>query len=277
MARNNPGAVSRRAFLRTGGTLVAAGVTALRLAGAEKIEPALMPDPEVTRILDGLGDNSLAVLPTTKVAGEFNDLARLFQLDQRGPGGRDFTIKMIWAPERRRALFCGANHGSPHRLNDCWEFDLAANTWQLLYPPDYNDGRNALQFNSKVILKDGVIQTERGGPVHVAHTWWQFTYDPVRKRALWMCCWPGQQRLHEIYSFPKPTSTPGRPCGRSTPPARSGNSSRRSPLTLAMPSAPGWSISPIWAVPCSRAAGSSCRRRTAGSSSHPPAVLRTCP
>lgn len=190
-------AVSRRAFLRTGGTLIAGGLTLPRLAASEQIDPALTPDPEVTKILDGLGDNSLAVLPSTKVTGEFNDLARLFQLDKRGPGGRDFTIKMVWAPERRRALFCGANHGTPHRLNDCWEFDLAANTWQLLYAPDFNDGRNARQFNSKVILKDGVIQTEGGGPVHAAHTWWQFTYDPVRKRALWICCMPGLKRLHE--------------------------------------------------------------------------------
>src|SRR5262245_41005414 len=112
---------SRRAFLRMSGALIAGGLTLPRLAASEKIEPTLAPDPEVTKILDGLGDNSLAVLPPTKVTGEFNDLARLFQLDKRGPMGRDFTIKMVWAPERRRALFCGANHGSPHRLNDCWE------------------------------------------------------------------------------------------------------------------------------------------------------------
>jgi hypothetical protein len=219
-----------------GGALIAGGLALPRLLASERIDPPLAPDPEVTGILDGLGDNSLAVLPATRVAGEFNDLARLFQLDKRGPMGRDFTIKMVWAPERRRALFCGANHGSPHRLNDCWEFDLAANTWQLLYAPDYNDSRNERQFNSKVLLKDGVIQTERGGPVHVAHTWWQLTYDPVRKRLLWMCCWPGQGRLHEIYKFPQADLYPGPPLW-SFDPAR-----KQWELLKSTPPHPGYAI-----------------------------------
>src|SRR5581483_2055917 len=39
--------------------------------------------------------------------------------------------------------------------------------------------------------KDGILITAKGGPVHVAHTWWGLTYDPELKAALWMCIWPG--------------------------------------------------------------------------------------
>lgn len=158
---------------------------------------------QVQRALDGLADNSSVLLPSAKIEGEFNELARLFQLDKRGPGPRDFTIKMVWSPERRTALYCGANHGSPHLLNDCWEFDLASNAWRLLFAPTYNYGRSDQQFNSKVVLKDGVVQAEQGGPVHLGHTWSQVAYDPVRKRLLWPLYRPGVQRLHEIYKFPK--------------------------------------------------------------------------
>ena len=68
--------------------------------------------------------------------GDFNDTARRYNLHKTGPLARDFTLKMVWAPERKRVLFCGANHGVPHRLNDVWEFDLAALTWVMLYAPD---------------------------------------------------------------------------------------------------------------------------------------------
>jgi len=98
----------------------------------------------------------------------------------------------LWMPDRKRAFFCGANHGSPHRFNDAWEYDLAANTWVLLYVPDYNDRGKITDYDKKVlVLKDGWLQTTRGGPAHVAHTWWGLTYDPKLKAVLWYCAWPG--------------------------------------------------------------------------------------
>src|SRR5690606_9070749 len=116
------------------------------------------PDPAVETILAGLGDNSAALLPPGKVVGEFGRFAKEFKLDRNGPWGRDFTIKMAWMADRRRAFFCGANHGSPHRLNDAWEYDLPSNTWVLLYDPDYNDSNRRENLPAAgVVLKDGIL------------------------------------------------------------------------------------------------------------------------
>jgi len=159
--------------------------------GAEKVTPALKPDPAVAKILKDLGDNSATLLPTGTIVGEFGPFAKEFGLDKNGPSGRDFSIKMAWMPDRERAFFCGANHGSPHRLNDAWEYDLPSNTWVLLYDPDYNDTNRLKNLPSAgVTLKNGILITAKGGPVHVAHTWWGLTYDPELKAALWMCVWP---------------------------------------------------------------------------------------
>lgn len=123
--------------------------------------------------------------------GEFNDIARRFGLDVTGPRSRDYSRKMVWAPDRQRAIFCGANHGKPHRLNDVWEFDLAAMTWVLLYAPDNPRsyaglGRDA----SDVVFRNGVLMTQRGGPAVVGHTWSGLTYDPAQRCMLFMNIWP---------------------------------------------------------------------------------------
>ncbi|MEX0716358.1 MAG: hypothetical protein WD066_07225 [Planctomycetaceae bacterium] len=194
--------MKNRALLGSSATLVllALDLFAVDRAVADPIEPALAPDPAVAKVLDELGDDSLAKLPEAKLVGEFNELARLFRLHERGPGARNFSIKMVWAPERGRALFAGANHGTPHRLNDIWEFDLAANTWVLLHPPNFNASRNQRQHNDEVVLRDGFPATKStGAPIHVGHTWWQFTYDPEAKAVLWLSQWPGYGRLHERY------------------------------------------------------------------------------
>ncbi len=120
-----------------------------------------------------------------------NPVARRFGLDRTGPRSRDFSVKMAWSPERQRALFVGANHGSPHRLNDVWEFDLAEMAWVLLYAPDLPRsyaglGRDA----SDVVFEDGVLRTRRGGPAVVGHTWSGLTYDPRRHHLLFMNTWP---------------------------------------------------------------------------------------
>ena len=60
---------------------------------------------------------------------------------------------------RTRALFAGANHGSPHRLNDVWEFDLPSLTWAMLYAPDLPRGYADLgKDTSDVEFKDGVLE-----------------------------------------------------------------------------------------------------------------------
>ncbi|MEQ9065893.1 MAG: hypothetical protein RLO18_04170, partial [Gimesia chilikensis] len=94
---------------------------------------------------------------------------------------------MVWSPERRTALYLGANHGRPHRLNDVWEFDLCEMQWILLYAPDNpRDYLGLGEDPSDVVLKDGVLQTRRGGPAVIGHTWSGVTYDSDGKRLLWM-------------------------------------------------------------------------------------------
>lgn len=174
--------------------VVIALIALLSLHGGPSRAADLAPDPDVLRRLRALEPNEALNLGTAKVVGDFNDVARRFELDRTGPRARDYSLKMVWAPERKRALFTGANHGRPHRLNDVWEFDLAAMAWHLLYAPDnprnYADlGRDA----SDVEYRDGVLITRRGGPAIIAHTWSGLTYDPVQRQLLFMNTWSIKQ------------------------------------------------------------------------------------
>jgi len=67
---------------------------ALAAHAEDVVKPVLPADPTVARILASLGDNGSALLPEGKVVGEFNELAKRFNLDTRGPTSRDFTVKM---------------------------------------------------------------------------------------------------------------------------------------------------------------------------------------
>ena len=159
-------------------------------AADDAVEPKLAPKPDITAKLAALKPNHAIVLGQADVIGEFNDTARRWNLDKTGPRGRDFTIKMCWAPERKRVLFCGANHGVPHRINDVWEFDLPSLTWVMLYAPDLPRGYGDLgKDTSDVEFKDGILITKRGGPAIIAHTWWGLTYDPTKKALLFMNTW----------------------------------------------------------------------------------------
>src|ERR1019366_5951150 len=161
----------------------------------EPVKPALEAQPAVLEKLKNLKSNHAVLLGQAKVLGDFNDTARRYNLHKTGPLARDFTLKMVWAPERKRALFCGANHGVPHRLNDVWEFDLASLSWVMLYAPDLpRDYIGMGKDFSDVVFKDGVLLTKRGGPVVIAHTWWGLAYDPVRRSMYFMNTWVTNQK-----------------------------------------------------------------------------------
>jgi hypothetical protein len=166
------------------------GHVQLASANTNAISPPLKPNPAVVDRVAKLKPNHAVLLGDAGVVGEFNDTARRFGLDKTGPRGRDFSIKMCWAPDRKRALFCGANHAVPHRLNDVWEFDLPSLTWVLLYAPDLPRGYTDLgKDTSDVRFKDGVLITKRGGPAVIAHSWWGLTYDPRHEALLLMNTW----------------------------------------------------------------------------------------
>jgi hypothetical protein len=160
--------------------------------GVSAADPALPTNAAVVERLRALEPNQSLHLGRAAVVGEFNATARAFGLDRTGPRARDFCRKMVWAPERRRALFTGANHGAPHRLNDVWEFDLAALAWVLLYAPDLPRGRpgGLGPDASDVIFRNGVLVTRRGGPAVIGHTWSGLTYDPRQRCMLFMNTWP---------------------------------------------------------------------------------------
>jgi hypothetical protein len=193
--------LQRRAFLRaTAGAGMSLGLTAAVTAGQDR---APEPDAAILARLAALADNNCCILDQTKIVEDLGDFAKGWhRMKETGPGGRDFTIKMAWMPDRKRAFFCGANHGSPHRLNDAWEYDLPSNTWLLLYTPDYNDRGPITDYDKQtLVLTDGWLSTRKGGPAHPAHTWWGLTYDPGLKAALWYCAWPSyrlQDKLDAI-------------------------------------------------------------------------------
>lgn len=192
--------VKRREFLQS---MLGAGLYGLTAPALAEVDLALEPNADVLATLAALGDNSCCILDKTRIVQDLGDFAAGWhRMKETGPGGRDFTIKMAWMPDRKRAFFCGANHGSPHRFNDAWEYDLASNTWLLLYTPDYNDRGAITDYDRQtLVLKDGWLRTRKGGPAHPAHTWWGLTYDPELKAALWYCAWPSyrlQDKLDAI-------------------------------------------------------------------------------
>lgn len=165
------------------------------VAGEKSIAPPLPVNKEALAKIAALKPNEAAIIGKAQVLGDFNDVAKRYELHKTGPRGRDFSIRMVWAPERRRALFCGANHGVPHRLNDVWEFDLAALTWNMLYAPDNpRDYTGIGKDFSDVEFKDGILITKRGGPAVIAHTWWGLTYDPKQQALLFMNTWVTDQK-----------------------------------------------------------------------------------
>jgi len=115
-------------------------------------------------------------------------------------------------------MYCGADHGTPHGLNDVWEFHLGSNSWNLILPPAsdkhrYAGVRNAMhrarklvekgvdveknkaiikekeaymrKWWSKMSVAEGYIQSPNGGPVYPWHTWDGLTYDTRTKRLYW--------------------------------------------------------------------------------------------
>jgi hypothetical protein len=170
-------------------------------------------DAQIVGTLKALPAGASMLLPTVRVEAGGNDK---FSYPKFGPGQRDYSNKMPYAPDRGTALYGGGNHQVPHRMNDVWEFHLGSNTWHLIYGPDGGnpsphkgayfltsrtlvrkpntvlDEKQTKQieayrswWNKHVALKDGHIATTNGGPVMPAHTWDAFTYDPKSSRLIW--------------------------------------------------------------------------------------------
>ncbi len=174
--------------------------------GPGPVKPELPPDPAVMKILDALGENQSALLPPLKTHGEFSADQKQWRHDKVGPTRRDYCLKWVWEADRGRAAFCGGNAGVPHKLNDVWEYDLASNTWVLLWEPDPDTNRvrhmkpeEAKAYLDSFVTVDketGEIMTKRGAPFDPVHTWWGLTYDPELHAVLWVM---GNHHLHDKF------------------------------------------------------------------------------
>lgn len=165
----------------------------------------LEKDPAILKILKNLKSNESIYLPHVKTAGNMNNAeVKKYKMDKSGPAPRDYCLKWVWSPERKRALFCGGNAGVPHKINDVWEYDLASNTWVLLWEPDPDTNRvrhmkkpgESKAYLDKFVKLDeesGEIMTKRGAPFDPVHTWWGITYDHEMKALLWV---QGNHHLH---------------------------------------------------------------------------------
>jgi hypothetical protein len=183
-------------------------------AHAETPAPAAPPyadDPAIVGMLKTLGEGESLRLPPVKhmlngqpINGEGSS----------GPFARDYTTKMVYAPDRRTALYAGGNHGSG-RKNDVWEYHLGSNTWHCLFPAEGGDQARfkwSLMFAARILDKspdykmkpeeqknwdeckawwketvlftNGLYLTRHGGPLLSGHTWDTLLYEPNTRRVI---------------------------------------------------------------------------------------------
>lgn len=166
--------------------LILVGMTFLSLSAANADGDAveeLAVDEALMKQIAELPNNRWMKLPPVKTTGDLSWLSPQSDYRRQGPRIRDYCNKMVWAPERKRAIYCGAGHNI-HLHNDVWEYDLAANTWVCLFAPDptAHRKRDEVWYKENVVLRDGVIRTPRGAPLRPAHTWWGLCYDTDRQR-----------------------------------------------------------------------------------------------
>ena len=147
-----------------------------------KVEPILSPDVETLSKIKELPINTWLKLPAFKVTGDKEWLTKSSK-SALGPEGRDYSNKMAWMPDRKRAIYAGGGHNN-NPYNDVWEYDLASNTWVCLYGADENSqGKSAEWMKANLVIKDGALQTKRGGPPRLTHTFDTWNYDSSRRIA----------------------------------------------------------------------------------------------
>lgn len=163
-----------------------------------KVELELIPDKELLAKIEALPENTWLKLPPAKVVGDIEWLKGSDNL-VRGPQVRDYCNKMVWAPERKRALYAGAGHNAPV-TNDVWEYDMASNTWVCLYAWDWVfDGipkdqpeKAAEILKGRIKVNGTALTTLNGAPLRPAHTWWGLAYDAEKRQ---MVFWDAQRGL----------------------------------------------------------------------------------
>lgn len=168
------------------------GTTAV-LAADSGAAATVDPDTNLLAKIEALPDNTWLKLPPVKVVGDMGVLNKDPDYKRLGPFVRDYCNKIVWAPDRKRALYCGGGHNI-HPFNDVWEYDLAANTWICLYgadpvPPRGKPGEEdkaMAWYQEHAVLTNGSVRTPRGAPLRPCHTWWSLCYDSDRRQMLFL-------------------------------------------------------------------------------------------
>lgn len=173
--------------------------------------PPYQDDPAIVKALADLGAGCSLLLPPVR---HLRDGQPVSGAGRSGPYARDYTNKMVWAPDRQTALYAGGNHGAG-RTNDVWEFHLGSNAWHNLFPaeggdharfkwtlmfaprvfaktPDYQMNENEQKewdackawWKEHVSLQNGWYLTKGGGPLLVGHTWDTLVYEPNTRRMI---------------------------------------------------------------------------------------------
>ena len=143
------------------------------------VEPVLRPNEQVLETIRRLKPNTWKKLPPVRTAGDLTWLRKYNyeRMRTQGPLGRDYSGKMVWMPDRKRAIYAGGGHNI-RPFNDVWEYDLPSNTWVCLYAPDPPLGN--VNWEQSTIIKDGVLQHKRSGPPRLSHTFDAWNYDTNR-------------------------------------------------------------------------------------------------
>ncbi len=192
--------------LGTAAVVAGGGAAAVSRLSAER---ELVDNPAIVAQLRSLKEGESTLLPTLKIMGPRRMLkdVRGREVYRYGAGVRHRCRRMVYAPSRKSALYCGSWH-KRFAVNDVWEYHLGANTWRILTESDGGNHlfadwaraaaragrdpeRNMATFRDwyrkHVTFRDGTLMTRgNGGPVSPIMTWDQLAYDPDRKRVYWM-------------------------------------------------------------------------------------------
>lgn len=176
------------------------------VANSTDAAPPYKDDPAIIKRIKALPANTGWYLPKVKALHDGKSVNR--------PTARDYSNKMPYMEDRHTAFYCGGGHAH-RRYNDAWEFHLGSNTWHLLFPAEggdqgktkggwfvmgqlIRDPKKKLTEKQKqnkqrlhdwwkkhMVLRDGYLQTHRGGGFMTSHTWDGITYDPLTRKLLW--------------------------------------------------------------------------------------------
>ena len=101
--------------------LILPALTLTAVFGVDEPARPYADSPEIVAKLKAMGEGESLVLPP---AVHMADGKPIKAEGRQGPYARDYTTRMVYAPERQTAVYAGGNHGAG-RTCDVWEYHLA--------------------------------------------------------------------------------------------------------------------------------------------------------